>query len=356
MKQMEASMPAFDSQLFPPHPHMHTALPSTTFYADDQERAPYARGFDAQGKMVNGDGSGPLSTIGAERPAALGAKGDRHIFTMDEGGSFHTADAIKENKTRSAEALANGQSEMERFHHSSFHSGHDVAGAGELQIRDGQVEMVSDASGHYRPGSEQMMQTVQQLGRNNVSMERLGVEFIGKQRFQDGSGAWKTEKNLQASAMEMLGYENHASVKDTEKNMRAAHAKKDGVMQELLAKAASSPDGLKPSDIKPKPRPEEAASPVPSAPVASAAPSAQQPAPVEDHVYDSPDSEGYIAYNNIEEEAGENEAEQSPNNHTYDVVQENPYNNVYESPEQEAETEEPPSSPVYDLIEEHNYN
>jgi hypothetical protein len=241
MKSMLAGMTSFDTRVLPPQERMQTALPSRTFYADtDKKREPYARKFDEQGKMRNADGSA-LNTIGAERPAAIGAKGDRHIFVMDGQGQIYSADAIQENKDRAKKARESGESVQERFHHSSFLAGEDVAGAGELQVRDGQVELISDTSGHYRPGSKQMIQAVQQMEKNNVPVERLGVEFVGKSQ---GQGA------LQASAVELLGYQNH-NPEEAETQMRAMHAKKDQVLAQIASLGQRAADGanLEPSKI-----------------------------------------------------------------------------------------------------------
>lgn len=245
MKPMLPSMPKFDKQdVIGPNARMNTVLPSQTFYADtDEARAPFARGFNDQGQMTNASDGSELSTIGARQAAFKGSKPDRHIFTMDKEGQFHTADAIKENEDRGQNALNQGLPMQERFHHSSFHGGKDVAGAGELQVRDGQIELVSDTSGHYQPGSMQMMQTVQQLEKRKVQTERLGVEFVGKGGTQ----------NMQASATELLGYANH-NPETAETQMRHRHGQKNAVLSELLNKA-NNPDGqnLKPSELNRRP-------------------------------------------------------------------------------------------------------
>lgn len=304
MKSMGDGMEDFDKSLLGrANPHMGTSLPSTTFYADTPEkRAPYTRQFDSQGKMSSASDGSKLDTIGAERPAAIGAKGDRHIFAMDGEGQFHTTDAIKENKQRGQAAAASGASQQERFHHSSFLAGQDVAGAGEMQVRDGQVELVSDTSGHYQPGSKQMMQTVQQLEKNNVATEKLGVEFVGKGIYDESGNKTGQTKNMQASATELLGYQNH-SPETAETQMRAMHDKKNSFLGELLGKAQNNPEGrnLKPSELNR--RPEEAA-----------------PGPVvEQESVEAEDAD--IRYNNVEdfhnlageeEEGPEVEAEEAP--------------------------------------------
>ncbi|WP_143762575.1 MULTISPECIES: hypothetical protein [unclassified Cohnella] len=263
-------------------------LDSTTFYANESQRASYARGFDKSGKMINATDGKSLDTIGALESSTVGAKADRHIFTMNALGEFHSMDAVKENSDRSKRIhdqrkqdlkdlqdkpehqaeLRNMQlPSMERIHHSTFNAGDDIAGAGELQVRDGQIELVSDASGHYKPGSKQMVQTVEQLENNNVPIEQLGVEFVGKPEFQyemdyltgkdkvdsttgkkvrrrdiDGNFMPKMQgsrqaftKNMQVSALELLGYANHAP-DAAEERIRDAHDQKNQMLRELLRK------------------------------------------------------------------------------------------------------------------------
>jgi len=280
----------FDKKLVPEGRVRGVDLDSTTFYANESQRKAYHRGFDSEGKMVNKSDGSSLGTIGAYAAATRGAKADRHIFTMDSQGEFHSTDAVKENLDRSKqirnqrkqdlknlrhdpekqEKLRNMQlPSMERMHHSSFKAGEDVAGAGELQVRDGQVELVSDASGHYQPGSKQMIQTVQHLARNNVPIEQLGVEFIGKPEYEyetdrqtgkalidkktgkkvnkldaDGNKVKKVDRdglqtitsNMQASAIELLGYAGYAP-DAAEERMRDMHDKKNEMLGELLTKA-----------------------------------------------------------------------------------------------------------------------
>lgn len=240
MKPMNPGMEQFDTNVqrqgvaFAP-------MQSTTHYMKNEEqRKDYARGFNEQGQMTNASSGEALNTIGALQAPAHGSKPDRHIFTMDGEGQFHSADAVRETRSRGAQALAEGKDTQERFHHSTFNAGEAVAGAGEMQVRDGQVELVSDTSGHYFPGSKQMMQTVQQLERNNVSMEKLGVEFNGKGRGE----------NMQASALELLGYANH-SPETAEQQMREMHGKRDDVLEELrdAADGLDENSNLTPSEI-----------------------------------------------------------------------------------------------------------
>jgi len=223
VKSMLPGMESFDKDLQEAG-MAHSPMASTTFYADTPEKKkPFEREFK-DGKLEG------LDTIGSKVPAAHGAKGDRHIFTMDNQGKFTSGDAIGENTNNYIKSFLAGKNTQERFHHSSLSSGKAVAGAGELQVRDGQVEIFSDTSGHYRPGSEQMHNVAKELEDQNAGVEKITAEFIGKAGGQ---------KQISASALEVLGWgsgKDNPNQSNIEENIRGSHAKKDKVMEELLAK------------------------------------------------------------------------------------------------------------------------
>jgi len=69
------------------------------------------------------------------------------IFVMDGNGYFYVGTA------------SNG-----KFHHSSFLSGGPIAAAGEIVVaQEGKIKMISNVSGHYKPGAAFLWQAVQQL-------------------------------------------------------------------------------------------------------------------------------------------------------------------------------------------------
>jgi len=49
------------------------------------------------------------------------------------------------------------------FHHSSFLAGGDVAGAGEMKVVGGTLQFVTNKSGHYWPGDQELAQTLNEL-------------------------------------------------------------------------------------------------------------------------------------------------------------------------------------------------
>jgi hypothetical protein len=79
------------------------------------------------------------------------------IYVMDRNGNLY---------------VANYQN-VGTHHHSSFLSGDDVAGAGEIYIQNGVVRYLDRSSGHYKPLPEHLEQVVDQLRRQGVDLSQL---------------------------------------------------------------------------------------------------------------------------------------------------------------------------------------
>ncbi|OUL31936.1 hypothetical protein BV378_01330 [Nostoc sp. RF31YmG] len=186
-----------------------------------------------------------LDTLAARRVVSTpDSKHGRYIFVMDASGEFYAVDEGAERMKRE-----------QKVHHSTLLSGEDVAGAGEIQIRDGKVEVITDQSGHYQPSIVQTHQVVKSLQKKGVALESVGVELAGK-------GDYSDVVNL--SALELEAYEpemkqarekyedwkaQNASATDQEKykqgkqilgepeqKIREAHSKKSNLLLELRAK------------------------------------------------------------------------------------------------------------------------
>ncbi len=78
----------------------------------------------------------------------------RAIFVMDENGTFYASKTQK----------------VGEFHHSSLVAGEPVAAAGELAVADGELTLLSDRSGHYKPNQELTRQAL-------MALESSGVDF-----------------------------------------------------------------------------------------------------------------------------------------------------------------------------------
>ncbi|MEM7394770.1 MAG: hypothetical protein AAF492_20755, partial [Verrucomicrobiota bacterium] len=63
---------------------------------------------------------------------------------------------------------------------SSFLAASDIAGAGEIQARDGTVTAISNKSGHYHPRMEHLAQTLIQLKEMDQNLSTVDVNIYGK--------------------------------------------------------------------------------------------------------------------------------------------------------------------------------
>jgi hypothetical protein len=87
--------------------------------------------------------------------------GGRAIFVMDEHGNLYASTFQK----------------YRVFHHSSFLAGAPVAGAGELVVKNGRIELLSDCSGHYQPGQARTQQVLHQLASQGIRLDASGVQL-----------------------------------------------------------------------------------------------------------------------------------------------------------------------------------
>ncbi|MFD3706260.1 hypothetical protein ACFWUP_24225 [Nocardia sp. NPDC058658] len=105
------------------------------------------------------DATGTLFDTSAGVTAHGGA--GRAIFVMDEHGNLY----------------ASNYHEPGLFHHSSFLAGGNVAAAGELVVIDGELQMVTDSSGHYRPSRGHTMQAIDLLRNMGIPIDPGQVRF-----------------------------------------------------------------------------------------------------------------------------------------------------------------------------------
>jgi len=178
----------------------------TTYYPD-QQTATDEYGVTLQGGRVSIPGEvdaygNPvyMDTTDITTQAGLaGSKPERMIYTMDAQGQMRMADPQAEQQAMPGE----------RFHHSSLAGGDAVAGAGEMKVREGVVESVSDKSGHYQPDFAMTSQVDQALQAGGVDTSRVTYE-LGN--FNAAGGA--TNPDTLVSGTELGAYDRDAVLAD----------------------------------------------------------------------------------------------------------------------------------------------
>jgi uncharacterized Zn-binding protein involved in type VI secretion len=131
---------------------------TTVQYLDETERAQFRLSVK-DGKLYDATGK-PFDTSQGESLHTLG--GGRAIWVMDEKGNIY----------------ASNHHEKGEFHHSSFLAGGDVAGAGEMEVKNGELVLLSSRSGHYRPKPEIHKQATSHMASLGIPMKRVTQEGI----------------------------------------------------------------------------------------------------------------------------------------------------------------------------------
>jgi hypothetical protein len=126
-------------------------------YLSQSERRAYEITFQG-GKMYDASGA-PFDTSDAS--TVFSAEG-RAIFVMDENGDFY----------------ASKFQQVGRFHHSSLAGGEPVAAAGEMKVEQGVLILISNKSGHYRPGPTFMEQALDSLSRKGIGTGGVKRDFV----------------------------------------------------------------------------------------------------------------------------------------------------------------------------------
>ncbi len=126
-------------------------------YLNEEERADLQL-FVKDGKLY--DASGDLFDTSAASSLHPGGQG-RAIFVMDENGNLY----------------ASNEQIWGTFHHSSFLAGEPVAGAGEIQVSNGELQFLTDHSGHYRPSRAYTQQVLNTLASQGIDISNVGIDY-----------------------------------------------------------------------------------------------------------------------------------------------------------------------------------
>ncbi|MFC9661310.1 hypothetical protein ACFVJ5_13835 [Nocardia sp. NPDC127606] len=130
--------------------------PLRVAYLDESLRQ-RTRLYIVDGKIYTADGKLFDTSSGTTTWGGAG----RAIFVMDEHGNLY----------------ASNYHEPGLFHHSSFLAGGNVAAAGELAAIGGELQMLTDRSGHYRPSRGHTMQAINLLRNMGIPIAPGQVHF-----------------------------------------------------------------------------------------------------------------------------------------------------------------------------------
>ena len=135
-----------------PNNPMRAFFPKTVHYMSDAERDAHRLEMRG-GKLYRSDGT----LFDTTNAATAHSGGGRAMFVMDGEGNMY----------------ASTVQDVGRLHHSSFLSGGDVAGAGEISVKDGVLQEITRKSGHYRPPEELQQQVLDVLGLKGIDVSSV---------------------------------------------------------------------------------------------------------------------------------------------------------------------------------------
>lgn len=156
--------PRFEARPLRPdyHGEQHGGVFETPVrYLDEIEREDYKLHVDDDGLMRTSSGR-LFDTTHAG--SLYQPQGGRAIFVMDQHGDIFASKHQIEG----------------HFHHSSFLGGEPVGAAGELGVKDGKVQLISNNSGHYRPTKTDAYNFIKHLYNDKGAFfdrENLDVKF-----------------------------------------------------------------------------------------------------------------------------------------------------------------------------------
>lgn len=196
-------------------------------------------GLFAVNQRVHQDYLNPDPDAGDESEAASGVP--QQSYTDGQAGASvnYTVGQYQEGAAVEGE----GESVYRTVHHSTLAAGQrapgdrtplEVAAAGEIQTEQGEVRSISDASGHFRPTTEQTGQLIDALEGAGLDLDNTSINLVGKPGY-DAGGA--------VPAVDVYSGEFKAAEGD-----QRALTRKRAAMEEIRAGFASGdlpfPDGL----------------------------------------------------------------------------------------------------------------
>lgn len=159
---------------------VNNVAPLRTRYITDREERRAYRIYIEGGVFKNAEHE-VLDSAGVKSFNQMNG-GSGLIFVMSRRGKMYAADMVAEYykggfDSQNKQVLP-GFNEIVGFHHSSFKEGKAIAGAGELVLNNGKLQMYSDASGHYQPGPEQTMQVLTEFQSSGVILRDVRLRIF----------------------------------------------------------------------------------------------------------------------------------------------------------------------------------
>ena len=139
------------------------------------------------------------------------------------------------------------QTSGKNFYHSSYLGGQSVLCAGTMKIVNGEVLLITDSSGHYRPSEGHLAMAVEALGIVGVSLEKLKVRVFPNKVYTGNEFLTKVDFNVTEHQAKELKRELHRLLiyNDKGNSSRAANAETNRVVRGMVTHMRTEHGGRK---------------------------------------------------------------------------------------------------------------
>jgi hypothetical protein len=154
------------------------------------------------------------------------------LFTKGQEISSQEYDAVVEKLNELTDKFNNLDSNSkpeQRFHHSTFLAGGEIAGAGTMKVDNGKISTISDASGHYKPDIRQVNNVIDEVEDKGTKIEAVNIHLVEKGDL----------KKMNASALRVQENVNHQNssptLKTNEQKMINLETKMESLKERIKA-------------------------------------------------------------------------------------------------------------------------
>ena len=139
-------------------------------YVGPEARWRYQILFDGQGKMYRRSSKTSTST---SQDTLIDTKGVAWIFIIDKDGNCYTS-------------FGETPEDGKKFHHSTIMSGSSVILAGAVRVDKGVLKEIDNASGHYKPIKDHLLNGLAVLQKYKVPLTDVQLTYFAGMKIVDG--------------------------------------------------------------------------------------------------------------------------------------------------------------------------
>lgn len=142
-----------------------TGIPFKVRYLSEEEKKAAQLYFLKEKEVVLADILG--RQVDSKEATSLWSDEKRHIFVQGVDKTFYLYQHTQESDFNGIV-----------HHHSTPVSGENTLSAGEMQICEGKLQLISNSSGHYKPSATDMLNALEELDKQGLDLSQVTLELV----------------------------------------------------------------------------------------------------------------------------------------------------------------------------------